>query len=371
MKQTPLFQFHKKAKAKIVGFSRWEMPLSYAGVLEEHRAVRQSVGLFDISHMGRIWVEGEGVVPFLQKVTTNDVERLSKGQAHYSLVLNERGGILDDIFVYHQEENQFLICVNASNTEKIVGWFKEQVQNFSASIKDRTLETGLIALQGPQAEAVLKKVSSDSLCSQKLHSFQVGEVGGVQALVARTGYTGEPGVELFLENADVQKAWDALLSAGKDEGIQPIGLAARDTLRLEMGYCLYGHEIDEETNPLEAGLGWVTKLEKDDFIGRDVLLEKKMKGLHRKLVGFQLVQRGVPRQGCPLHSEGKEVGVVTSGNHSPTLGKGIGMGYVSASFAEPGEEILVEIRGKAVPAEIVEMPFYRKKGKTKKNKRIG
>ncbi|HEX9758224.1 MAG TPA: glycine cleavage system aminomethyltransferase GcvT [Nitrospiria bacterium] len=367
MRQTPLFQFHKKAKAKIVGFSGWEMPLSYTGVLEEHRTVRQAVGLFDISHMGRIWVEGEGAVPFLQKLTSNDVERLSKGRAQYSLVLNERGGIMDDIFVYRKEDNQFLICVNASNTEKIAGWFKEQVQNFPASVNDRTLETGQIALQGPRAEAVLKKVSSYSLASQKLHSFQVDKVAGVQALVARTGYTGEPGVELFLEKADVQKVWDALVSAGKEEGIQPIGLGARDTLRLEMGYCLYGHEIDEETNPLDAGLGWVTKLEKPDFMGRDVLLEKKITGLQRKLVGFQLVQKGVPRQGCPFYSEGKEVGVVTSGNYSPTLGKGIGMGYVSTSFAEPGEELLVEIRGKAVPAEIVDMPFYRKKGKgTKK-----
>ncbi len=337
------------------------MPLSYRGVLEEHRAVRQAVGLFDISHMGRIWVAGKEALNFLEKVTSNDVARLSEGNAHYSLVLNEQGGILDDIFVYHQEENRFLICVNACNTEKIVGWFKEQAKPFSATINDRTLETGLLALQGPHALAVLKKVSGGSLASQKLHAFRIGEVAGVEVLVARTGYTGEPGVEIFLEGGDVQKVWEALLAAGEDEGIQPIGLGARDTLRLEMGYCLYGHEIDEGINPLEAGLGWVSKLEKPDFIGRDALLEKKKKGLQKTLVGFQLLQRGVPRQDCILFSEGKEIGVVTSGNHSPTLGKGIGMGFVSPSFCELGEEILVEIRGKGTVAEIVKTPFYRKK----------
>ena len=366
MKRTPLYEFHKKAHAKMVEFSGWEMPLSYVGVLEEHRAVRNAVGLFDISHMGRVWVEGEDSLPFLQRVATNDVGRLTAGRAHYSLLLKEDGGILDDIFVYCMEGTRYLLCVNASNTEKNVAWLKRQTEGFQVSVSDRTAETGLIALQGPRAEAVLKRVAPVDLSSMKLHSFVEGEVAGTTVLLARTGYTGEPGYELFLEAPDVAGLWEALFEAGRPEGIQPVGLGARDTLRLEMGYCLYGHEIDEGTTPLEAGLQWVTPLEKGDFIGREALVEKQSNGIQRKLVGFELIQRGIPRQGYLLFSEGREVGVVTSGNHSPSLGKGIGMGYVSSSFAEVGGEILVDIRGKAIPAEIVKRPFYRRKGKTSK-----
>lgn len=352
---TALHEAHRALGARLVDFAGWEMPISYAGTLSEHAAVRGSAGLFDIGHMGRIEVAGSGAEAFLQSLVTADLADLKAGAARYALVCNERGGILDDVFVYKRGAHDWLVIVNGANRTKIVAWL-ERHGRADVTPVDRTMETGLIALQGPQAADLLERVIGGNVSALPLHAFADVSWHGAPLLVARTGYTGEWGVELMAANPMMRPLWDALLAAGAT----PVGLGARDTLRLEMGYMLYGNDIDETTTPIEAGLGWAVSLAKPDFIGRAALAAQKANGVGRKLVGFDLQEKGVPRHGHPILAGGQSVGLVTSGNLSPTLDKGIGMGYIDAAHAAPGTAIAIDIRGKLKPAVVVKPPFYRK-----------
>lgn len=363
MKRTPLYDNHVKLSAKIVPFSGFEMPLSYSGVTDEHHTVRNSVGLFDISHMGRFEVEGEAAEGYLEQVTTGAVRKIIQGGAQYSLLLNPEGGILDDIYVYRRGKNAFTVIVNAANREKDFSWLKTRLPSSEVVLKDQTEETVLLALQGPLSLEVLSKL----LLSRKeeiplRHFIETDVVGipGCRALIARTGYTGEKGFEILFPATHAASLWDTLMEAGKPMGIKPIGLGARDTLRLEKGYMLYGHDIDEATTPVEADLLRFVDLEKK-FIGKEAVLRASQEGVRRRLVGFELLAGGVPREKHLLYSTGKEIGRVSSGNFSPTLRKGIGLGYIDAGYAKEGNEISIDIRGKVIPAIVAKRPFYRKR----------
>ncbi len=341
-------------------FAGWEMPLWYGGAVEEHRAVRETAGLFDVSHMGRFELTGPGATPTLSFLITINPGAIPVGAARYALVCHEKGGILDDVFVYRLGENAYLVVVNASNREKLARWFEDHIGR-DTEFTDRTVDTALLALQGPRSLEILQAAGEPAGERLRLREFAPGRVAGVPVTVARTGYTGERGVEIVVPASDAVKVWDALGEAGRDRGLRPAGLAARDTLRLEMGYALYGHEIDESTTPLEAGLEWAVTFEKPDFMGREALLEQKKRGLKRTLVGL-VTESGVPRQGYKvLDAGGSAVGAVTSGNLSPMLGKGIAMAYVPPQHSAVGTRLAIEIRGKAVPVEVVPRPFYRKK----------
>ena len=361
MKRTPLIERHRRLAGKLVDFAGWEMPIQYGGVIEEYQAVRTAVGLFDVSHMGRVKVEGRDVVPFLQHVTTNNVALLQVGAAHYSMVCNPAGGIKDDIFVYRLSEARFLLCVNASNRDKIVSWLFQKAPQGDVRLSDESDQVAQIALQGPQSQEVLRPVCPDAADTLKPRHCMETEVLGSHGIVSRTGYTGEVGYELYVPSSSAGNVWDGIMKAGRDAGITPCGLGARDLLRLEVGYLLYGNDIDEETTPVEAGAEWVVDFEKGEFIGRPTLLEQKEKGPARKLVAFELLQKGVPRHGMKIFSDGQEIGVVTSGNLSPLLQKGIGLGYVPTRFSELGTEVLIDIRGRVYPAVVVKLPFYKRK----------
>ncbi len=362
MNRTPLYEEHKKLGAKIVPFAGWEMPLSYAGVLEEHRATRSGVGLFDISHMGRIEVTGPASAALLDRVATSSVKKLAVGGMQYALACNEQGGILDDIMIYRFGEQRYFVCANASNAEKIFQWLTKQAADFSGvEVIDRSAELAQLAVQGPRSRDLMKPLTEADLDRLKLRHCIETKVAGVPMRLSRSGYTGELGYELYLPADRARKVWETLLHKGSAHGLKLCGLGCRDTLRLEMGYPLYGNDMDETTTPIEASLEFTVDFKKDDFIGREVMIRQKENGISRKLIGFELLRRGVPRHGHTIFSDGKEIGVVTSGNHSPSLNKGIGMGYVQTLFAELGGEILIDIRGNAVPAVIVERPFYRKK----------
>lgn len=354
---TALHDAHRALGAKLVDFAGWEMPIAYAGTLAEHAAVRRAAGLFDIGHMGRIEIKGAGAWAFLQSLVTADLAEVKTGAAHYALICNEQGGILDDIFVYRRGVDDWLVIVNGANRTKIAAWMARHGRA-DVTPADRTMETGLIALQGPHAADLLERVIGGTVSALPLHAFADVSWHGAPLLVARTGYTGEWGVELMAANPMMRPLWDALLAAGAT----PAGLGARDTLRLEMGYMLYGNDIDETTTPIEAGLGWAVSLAKPDFIGRAILAIQKANGPARKLAAFELREKGVPRHGHPILAGGQSVGLVTSGNLSPTLDKGIGMGYIDAAHAAPGTAIAIDIRGKIKPAVVVKPPFY-KKGK--------
>lgn len=362
MKSLHLAQAHRSLGAKMVPFAGWEMPLQYSGIVEEHLAVRNAAGLFDISHMGEISVKGEGALDFLQRVTTNDVSKLVVGEAHYSIVLNERGGTKDDIFVYRTGEQEYMVVVNAVNTEKIYGWFKQKRKG-KADVQDITMTTVMLALQGPKAQAILQKLADFKLSTLGRFKTAPAEVVGVRVLISRSGYTGEDGFELYLADepqskaARAEKLWRELLRAGAEFGIKPCGLGARDSLRLEAGYVLYGHELTEEITPLEARVGFVVKLDKGDFIGRDPLLKQKEKGLSRARIGLRMREKGVPREDYKILAEGKEVGHVTSGTLSPLLNAGIAMGYAPPEIKN-AKSIAVEIYGKPRAAELAVMPFY-------------
>ena len=360
LKRTPLFGIHRELGARLVEFGGWEMPVQYTSILEEHRAVRQRAGLFDVSHMGEFRVEGPGALDLLQALVPNNVARLAINQALYTQICRPDGGTLDDLLIYHLGEDRYMVVVNAGTTEKDWGWFCEQASGHAgftlANVSD---ETGLIALQGPLAQTILQPLTATPLDAIKYYHCERGEVAGIPVIISRTGYTGEDGFELYSAAADAPRLWRALLAAGAPQGLLPAGLGARDTLRLEAGYCLYDHELTEEITPLEAGLGWTVKLDKGvDFIGRAALAREKAEGLRRKLVGVELRERGVPRAGYAIVRDGQRIGALTSGTHAPTLDRPIGMGYVPPEHAAPGTEIAVEIRGKAVPAVVAALPFY-------------
>ena len=362
LKRTPLYDEHRALGGRLVEFSGWEMPVQYSGILEEHRAVRERAGLFDVCHMGEFSVEGPGALDFLQGLVPNNVARLADGQALYTQLCNEQGGTLDDLLIYRRGDERYMAVVNAGTTESDWAWFTQRAAGRSdvtlANISD---ETGLVALQGPRARDILRPLTDTDLDAINYYHFVEGTVAGISCLISRTGYTGEDGFELYCAAGDVVALWRAVLEAGTPQGLLPAGLGARDTLRLEAGYCLYGHELNEQITPLEAGLGWSVKLEKGhDFIGREALLAEKQQGLPRKLVGIELRDRGIPRAEYAILRDGKAIGALTSGTMGPTVGKAIGMGYVPSEDAAPGTEIAIDIRGKAVPAVIVALPFYKR-----------
>ncbi len=366
MKETPLTSRHVALGARMADFAGYNMPISYAGIREEHMAVRRGVGAFDVSHMGEFIVRGRQALELVQYVTSNDASRLAIGDAQYSCLPNERGGIVDDLLVYRlpedhcaEGEQAFMLVVNAANIEKDWNWISEHARRFEVRLIDISDETGLIAVQGPKAAAALQSLTDIDLAGMKYYTFRKGTFAGVDnVLVSATGYTGSGGFELYVPAEHTAAVWDAVFEAGKAHGIQPCGLGARDTLRLEMGYCLYGNDIDDTTSPLEAGLGWITKLNKGDFIGADVLRKQKETGVSRKLVGFVVDDRRVPRHDYPiLDAEGRTIGKVTSGTLSPCLEKPIGMGYVEVAFAKKETPLHIEAGRKQLAATVTRPPF--------------
>jgi aminomethyltransferase len=362
MKSTPLRQEHEKLNAKMVDFAGWYMPVEYSGLRGEHDCVRKNVGLFDVSHMGEIRVQGPKALETLQFLTTNDVAKLNPGEAQYSLYPNAQGGIVDDLIVYCIEKNQeYLLCVNASNVDKDFEFMTKN--NRGAEIVNESADWGQIAVQGPKAIELTARLLSNEVKNIAAFSFLPMKYKNSEVLVARTGYTGEDGFEIFVPKDLTVTMWQELLEKGKDLGVLPIGLGARDTLRTEMKYSLYGHEIDDESNPYEAGLGWVVKPGQKDFLGKDKIEAYKAQGLKRKLIGFKSLERGIPRQGYSLFSfDKKEIGKVTSGTMSPSLNEPIGIGYVDLNFSKEGQEIFIDIRGRMVKAKIVATPFVKTKG---------
>ena len=364
VQQTPLIAQHRAAGAKLVDFAGWEMPIQYSGVLDEYHTVRSQAGLFDVSHMGRISVSGPGSVGFLQYVTTNDVSKISVRSSQYSMVCTPNGGIQDDIFIYHVKPYEFLVCVNASNREKIVKWLLEKVSHVQGcNVRDRSTELAQIAVQGPLSRELLIAIGIADVSELKVRQCTEVTAFGGSVIVSRTGYTGELGYELYIPAQRAAPAWEQLLKVGQPLGLKPAGLGARDLLRLDMGYLLYGNDISETTSPLEASAGWAVNLDKGEFVGRSVLLSQQTQGTARRLVGFELLEKAVPRHGFTILSTdppGQPIGEVTSGNLSPFLQKGIGLGYVPPRYSEPGASILIDIRGKSVPAKVVKPPFYKK-----------
>jgi aminomethyltransferase len=355
LKRTPLRDVHAAAGAKMVPFGGWDMPVQYTGIIEEHRCVRSAVGLFDISHMGEFEVRGTGALAAVQTITTNDVSMLAVGQVQYSLLCYAEGGIVDDLTLYRLAEDHYMLTVNASNIDKDWAWVTGHGKG--ADWKNVSAETGLLAVQGPKAEALVQRLADRDVTGVLYYHFTRGAVAGVPCLISRTGYTGEDGFELYAPAAQLEALWHALMGAGKDDGIQPVGLGARDTLRLEMKFALYGNDIDETTNPLEAGLGWVVKPAKGEFVGRKAIEATRAAGVTRKLVGFEMAERAVARHGYRLLEAGDPVGVVTSGSFSPSLERCIGMGYVRADLAPVGTELDVDIRGRAHRARVAKTPF--------------
>ncbi len=360
MKNTALSQKHISLGAKMVPFAGYNMPVSYTGLNEEHAVVRNSVGVFDVSHMGEFILRGEHALDLIQKVTSNDASVLTDGKAQYSCLPNATGGIVDDLLVYRIDAKTYMLVVNASNIEKDWNWIKSQ-DTWNVDMKDISEETSLLAIQGPDAVATLQKLTDVNLSEIPYYSFVKGKFNGVEnVVISNTGYTGAGGFELYFENPQAENMWNAIFEAGKEFNIKPIGLGARDTLRLEMGFCLYGNDIDDTTSPIEAGLGWITKFTKD-FTNRAAIEAQKTNGVSRKLVGFEMIDRGIPRHDYPVaDSNGQVIGKVTSGTQSPTLGKAIGLAYVNTEFAKSGSEIHIMIRDKAVKALVCKIPFLRK-----------
>lgn len=357
MKTTPLTEIHTALGAKMVDFAGFLMPVRYTSDIEEHNAVRNNVGVFDVSHMGEFILKGEKALPFLQKIVSNDVSKLEKGQAMYAYLPNENGGIVDDLLVYHLDDGNYMCVVNAGNIDKDWAWFhKHNTENVEMhNISDNTV---LLAVQGPKAATALQKLTDIDLHTIPYYRFVRGNFSGVDnVIISATGYTGAGGFELYFNKAHALAIWNKIFEAGKEQHIQPIGLGARDTLRLEKGFCLYGNDIDDNTSPLEAGLGWVTKFNKD-FIAKDILLAQKEKGLSKKLVGFKMLERGIPRSHYIIKNDkGDAIGEVTSGTQSPTLNIGIGLGYVAIDYSKIGTELFIEIRNKLLKAEVTKIPF--------------
>ena len=357
MKKTPLYSIHVENGAKMVEFAGFLMPLHFRSIIQEHLKVRRSVGIFDVSHMGKFEITGEGALEFLNRVTSNDASKLEVGKVQYSLILLPSGGIIDETLVYRLED-RFMMVVNAVNTEKDYRWLVEQ-RSGRVELRNRSDEMAIVAIQGPLSERVMERVCGGcELSSLRYYSATSADVSGESCLISRTGYTGDDGFEIFTEWNLAKKIWDVICDHGRDYGLAPIGLGARDTLRLEMRYCLHGSDVDENTTHIEAGLGWIVGWEKRDFIGRDALLRQKREGVKRRLVGFEL-ETGIPRPRCEIYFRGEKVGTVTSGTYSPSLGKGIGMGYVETPCHRVETELEVKVRGRLERAVVVKTPFYK------------
>jgi aminomethyltransferase len=344
----------------MVPFAGYNMPVQYEGVTAEHETVRNSVGVFDVSHMGEFLLEGPNALALIQKVTSNDAAVLTKGRAQYSCLPNENGGIVDDLIVYKFNDEKYLLVVNASNIEKDWNWISSR-NTVGASMKNLSDDYSLLAIQGPKAVEAMQSLTSIDLSAIKYYHFEVADFAGIEhVIISATGYTGSGGFEIYCKNSEVEQVWTKVFEAGAAFGIKPIGLAARDTLRLEMGFCLYGNDINDTTSPLEAGLGWITKFTKE-FTNSENLKKQKEAGVTKKLVGFELIERGIPRHDYEIvDAEGNNIGIVTSGTMAPSLGKGIGMGYVKSEFAAEGSEIFIQIRNNRVKSKVVKMPFYKK-----------
>lgn len=359
MKTTPFTEKHIALGAKMHEFAGYNMPIEYSGIIDEHLCVVSKAGVFDVSHMGEFWVTGDHALEFLQHVTSNDVSKLPLGKAQYTCFPNEQGGIVDDLLVYHVEPQKYLLVVNASNIEKDWNWCNSHNQA-GAALENASDRTAQLAIQGPKAIDILQKLTPTPLDRIPYYAFETGTFAGCQpVIISNTGYTGAGGFELYFSPEDADTIWNAIFEAGKEEGIQPIGLGARDTLRLEMGYCLYGNDLDDTTSPLEAGLGWITKfIDNKDFVGRAILEQQKAAGVTRKLCAFKLKERGIPRHGYEIADDkNNTVGVVTSGTISPITKEGIGLGYVKPELATVGTEIFIRIRNKNMAAEVVKLPF--------------
>jgi aminomethyltransferase len=360
MKDTALSAIHAALGAKMVPFAGYNMPVSYQGINLEHQTVREKVGVFDVSHMGEFFVTGPNALSLIQRVCSNDATKLEDGEAQYSCFPNEDGGVVDDLIVYRIAAEKWLLVVNASNIDKDWAWINAH-NTMEASLENSSDHYSLLAIQGPKSIQAMQSLTQEDLSAIKFYTFKINTFAGVEnVIISATGYTGSGGFEIYCKNTQVAKIWTKVLEAGADWGIQPIGLAARDTLRLEMGYCLYGNDIDDTTSPLEAGLGWITKFNKD-FINSESLKKQKELGVSKTLVGFELSQRGIPRQGYAIvDAQGNSIGRVTSGTMSPSMGKGIGLGYVPMALKEVGSQIHIQIRNKIVPAMVVKLPFYKK-----------
>lgn len=364
LKKTPLNAVHRVLGGKMVDFGGWDMPVQYpSGVIGEHLATRTRAGLFDVSHMGEIWVEGPDAVAFVNRLTTNDAARLIDGQAHYSALTNERGGVVDDLLVYRFGPEKLLLVVNAATTDKDWKWITDHKADDKIELRNESEKYCQIAIQGPNALGILQTLTETNLDSIKYYHFTTGRVCGVDAIISRTGYTGEDGFEVYAAAGEAENLWNQMLQAGNfgsEDGIIPCGLAARNTLRLESAMSLYGHELSDEITPLEAGLGWITKLDKGDFIGRDSLTQQKSDGLERKLVGFEMAEPGIARDDFDVYIDGRKVGRVTSGSPAPFLKKNIGLAFLPVEFANAGQEIKIDIRGRHAAAKVVPTPFYKR-----------
>jgi len=360
MKKTALYDKHIALGAKMVTFAGYEMPVRYGSEIEEHHAVRKSVGMFDVSHMGEFLIKGPKALDLIQKVTSNDASKLEIGKVQYSCLPNDKGGIVDDLLVYKLKEEEFMLVVNASNIEKDWNWISSH-NDLEAEMENISDNITLLAVQGPNAISIIQKLTDEELSTLKYYTFTKGNLKGITdgVIISATGYTGSGGFEIYVYNKYAGQTWDAIMAAGKEYGIKPAGLGARDTLRLEMGYALYGNDIDDNTSPIEAGLSWITKFTKD-FINAEALKKQKEEGAANKLIGFMLQDKGIPRSGYEiLNSDGNKIGHVTSGTISPSIGKGIGMGYVDAEYAHPDTEINIAVRKKKLKAQIKKLPFYK------------
>ncbi len=363
LRKTSLFETHKKLGAKIIEFGPWLMPLYYTAIIDEHNTVRNKVGLFDVSHMGEFSIRGKDALAFIQRLITNDTSHLNNNQALYTPMCNNKGTIIDDLLIYKFSDKYFMLVVNASNIEKDYRWIEGVVRRFDKDVilKNISDETSLLALQGPKAEEALQKLTNLDLSQIKHYWFQEKRIDKIQAIISRTGYTGEDGFEIYLKPEHAIKVWNRILEIGKEEEIKPVGLGARDTLRIECAMLLYGNDMDETRTPLETNIAWTVKFNKKDFIGKEALLKQKEEGIKQRLIGFELLERGVPRHNHPILKNKEKIGTVTSGSFSPTLKKGIGLGYVKTDFSKEGTEIQIQIREKLVKAQIIKIPFYKRK----------
>ncbi len=360
LRRTPLYEAHVAAGAKIVDFAGWEMPVQYKGLIDEHRAVRTAAGLFDCSHMGEFWIAGPGALDFVQSFTPNDASKLAPGRIHYSALLTPEGTYIDDILVYRRGDQEFMLVVNASNIEGDFDWIASLPRPAGVTLVNRSDEFALLALQGPRSLEILRQITATDLAAIKYYGFVRGEVDGKSGLISRTGYTGEDGFELYVAPQHALDLWKTVLAAGETFGLVPAGLGARDTLRLEAGMPLYGHEIDRATTPWDARLDWIVKLDKGDFVGRAALVAARARGESRHLIGYEVESRGIPRQGCAIMKDGQQVGVVTSGTWSPTFEKALGMAYVPVAMAAVGTGIEIDVRGKLLAARVTALPFYKR-----------
>ena len=363
MKKTPLYQKHIDLGAKMVPFAGFEMPVSYAGIKQEHFAVRERAGMFDVSHMGEFLVKGPNAQALIDYVSSNDCTKLSPGKAQYSCMPNGKGGIVDDLLVYMKGENDYMLVVNGACLDKDWAWISEQNEKFGAELENISDDIALMAVQGPNATAALQKLTSENLSEIPFYQFRINTFAGeANVVISNTGYTGAGGFEIYVHKDAAEKVWDAIMEAGKEFDIEPTGLGCRDTLRLEMGYCLYGNDITDETSPLEAGLGWITKLKKEsDFVDKEYFINQKEAGVSRKLVAIEMLERAIPRNGYPICDENEqEIGYITSGTQSPSLEKAIALGYVNLPHNQEGTEVLVQIRKKFAKGKVVKLPFYKK-----------